>query len=292
MNQDIRKKFYLLLTLTIFVGDLALAQDYAARVLKRRRYAQDAVTPDPNTPAKPPVTPPATSGPMEEDLVGPVAGSKSGPKPLPAAPPAVPKPIEEPQSPTPTSELPRIPKSAAEPPPASPPPEFAERPGDQGRAGDIEEDGGIGVSLGIGFGAKKFSGSLGLVFPIYQWLAWNLSGSYETWADGDDRQTRYGPEASLLVRIQSRLPITPYAGIGGGYDKWTRRHLDEQFDDSGSLLSLYYVGISIPMAKRLAIDISSTWRTYLESPPRRFDDHSKREPYGSTRFDVGLSVHF
>lgn len=292
MNQSIRKSFYFIfVNLTMMlVCEASYAQDFAAKVVKRKRFAQDVVTPDPNAKAKPAEATNPTSGPMEEDLVSPSGGSKSAPKPLPSAPPAVPKPIEEPYSPPPASELPAIPKS--DPPPTLPPPEFRERPDDKGRAGDIEEDGDIGVSLGIGFGAKKFSGSLGFVFPIYQWLAWTLSGSYETWADGDDKQTRYGPEASLQARLQTRLPLTPYVGIGGGYDKWTRRQLDNQFDDSGSLLSLYYVGISIPMAKRLAIDISETWKTYLENPPRRFDDHTKREPFGSTRFDIGLSVHF
>ena len=279
--------------LAVFVGGLSseavVAQRYAARVVKPNRYAE-ARAPDPTQVAKPSDSG-TSSGPMEEDLGPPATGVKKKAKPLPTTPKAMPKTIEEPQSPRPPHDLPRIPKSEDEPPPTLPP-EFRARPEDQERAGDIEEDGGIGFSLGIGFGSKKFSGTLGLVFPIYKWLAWNVSGSYETWVDGDDKQTRFGPEASLMLRLQSRIPITPFAGGGLGYDHWTRAQLDEKFDDSGSLLSLYYVGVSIPMAKRLAIDISETWRTYLETAPRRFDDHAKRERYGWTRFDVGLSVHF
>lgn len=279
--------------LVVGVGVLAtgesFGQKYAARVVKPDRYAEGPA-PDPNQIAKD-SDQGRTSGPLEEDLAPPAPGAKKKARPLPAAPKALPKTIEEPQSPRPPHDLPRIPKSEDGPPPTLPP-EFRPRPEDQEHAGDIDDEGDIGFSLGIGFGSKKFAGTLGLVFPIYKWLAWNVSGAYETWVDGDDKQTRYGPETSLMLRLQSRIPLTPFAGAGLGYDHWTRTQLGEKFDDTGSLLSLYYVGISIPMAKRLAIDISETWRTYLETAPRRFDDHNKRERYGSTRFDVGLSVHF
>lgn len=276
------------LMLSFGFAENSYAQKYAARVLKTNRYATG--NPDPNQVAGPADS---GSGPMEEDLGPPSSGSTKKAKPIPTAPKAIPKQIEEPASDEPPRALPRVPRSSREEsPPPTLPPEFRPRPEDNERAGDIDESGDMGIAIGIGFGYKKFSGSLGLTFPIYTWLAWNVSGSYETWVDGDDKQVIYGPETSLELRLQSRIPITPFAGAGGGYSHWSRSQMNEKFDDNGSLLSLYYLGISIPMAKRIAIDISQSWRTFLETSPRRFDDHSKRERYGWSRFDVGLSVHF
>lgn len=279
----------------------AQAENYSARVLQKKRFAADTNPLDPNAPASEsvPTLPsrPASNAVIEEDLSNP--SSKREVRPLDPPPPP---PVQDgssresaypPPAPDPRGSQPMPPPSAEEMRPRrSPPPAYEPESRRRHHAGDIDEDGGTGVSFGIGFGSQKFSASLGLTFPIYRWLAWNISGSYHTWAKDDDKETLYGPEGSLILRIPSRIPITPFAGVGAGYGIWKRSQLDEVFDERASLLSLYFLGISIPMSEHLALSMSQTWYTYLGSPPKKFEDHSKYESYGYRRFDVGLAFVF
>lgn len=312
-----------LLALVIFdLSATAFADEsLAARVVGRKRYAQtqeasQGINPDavagnaaPMTTTLPPPPPPSgdssnpppapypTKAVMEEDLLSP----SSSPKKEIKAPSELPRePISTRQDPplplhNTGKQLPPEawdPRKTPPPPPGSDEMNPASNGGRRRHAADIDDDGGIGVSLGIGFGSRSFSGSLGLTFPIYRWLAWGVSGSYETWADDEDKETLYGPEGSLILRIPTRVPITPFGGVGVGYSMWTRSTSDVEFDENSSLLSLYFLGISIPMAEHLALNMSQTWKTYLGTPPRRFDDKTKYEPYGMKQFDVGLSVVF
>ncbi|MCX6118886.1 MAG: hypothetical protein NT027_15220 [Proteobacteria bacterium] len=267
------------------------AQDFAARILGKKRYANDsAVNPNANA-----IQAPASQNEfIEEDLTTPGSGSSTK-KSVKILPPEPPTDMSDSDSEVQAKPVP--PPSKTLPPEAWDPRTNkkgnGEAAADTGRdhAGDVD-DGDIGISAGVGFGGRSFSANLGFSFPIYRWLGWNISGSYYTKAWDDKKETIYGPEGSLIVRIPSRIPITPFAGVGLGYDKWTRSIAEKKFDDSASLLSLYYVGISIPMASHLAFNISQTWKTYLGRPPKTFEDESKYEPYSYKRFNVGFALVF
>ncbi|MCX6126114.1 MAG: hypothetical protein NTV34_15380 [Proteobacteria bacterium] len=291
-----------------------MAQDFAARVVGRKRYADGANAIDPNLRAGPrqaeevpppqniskqPEQPLPSNMIIEEDLVNPKGPSKKTlPAPAPITPPfGVSEVPSRPTDNPPPAVDPRTSRDVEPSPLPSGPPSTVEiRPRSanarQSWVADSDDDGRIGISAGIGFGSQSFSGSLGFTFPIYRWLSWGLSGSYFTQTKNEDKETRYGPEASLVLAFPWRIPITPFGGIGGGYEKWVRKQKDILFDDRAALLSLYFLGISIPMTEHLALNISQTWKTYLGSPPKQFEDHTKYEPYGSKRFDVGLLVVF
>jgi hypothetical protein len=243
---------------------------------------------DPNAPA-------ASSGPVEEDLVGPNSGQVRDVKPSDVVAPTEFRRDD--------GEVATEKKDTGIEPPLRdnsakrrPLPWEYEAPSDypaqKQHLGDFEEDSGVGLSLGIGLGYRSFAANLGLLFPINRWFGWSLGGFYSSWTDTPNAEMRYGPETALVARFPWRLPLTPFFGVGLGYEKWTRKKDQTTFDQSGALYSHYFAGISIPMARHIAFDISQTWKTYLGLPPRTFDNFYKREPYGSTRFNVGFSVIF
>jgi hypothetical protein len=272
-----------------------LPQSYQ-RLARKQRTAQNldpnaaAAAPKPSNVAQPKPAPANTTNTFEEEDM-----SKSRNNTM--VPPTLPPDNNAAKEERPPTKLPSRTKTAGSdlPPEAWDPRRSdvaAQNQRGRDHAGDYDEDSGVGVGTSIGFGARSFSAGLSLTFPIYRWLAWRLSGSYYTTAYDNLKESKYGPEGDLILRIPSRIPITPYAGLGAGYDKWARFKDEAIIDDSGSLYSAAFVGISIPLAKHLALDMSETWKTYLGRPPRAFEDTSKYENYGSRTFNLGLAVVF
>jgi hypothetical protein len=278
--------------------EFILEDAYAARVIGRKRYAQGSNELNPDNTAAPPSNevsnpapsnsllnpPPAPSpdeGVMEEDLINPGADSSKEIRPQKVLPPELSNSEPEPVLP-PAAWDPRKPDSEQAP---------AQSQG--ARSWQDDDDGGdYGFSLGVGFGANTFSGSLALSIPINRYVGWGLGGHYMTSSSDNKKNTTYGPSVSLTARYPWRIPLTPFAGVELSYEKWARYQNDILFDDRASLISGYFVGVSIPMSKHLALDISKSWHTYLQKPPRRFDEQNRYESYGYSSVGVGLVVKF
>lgn len=145
-----------------------------------------------------------------------------------------------------------------------------------------------GLSGSAGLGSGYFGLRLTVQYFFNDYLGTSLSGNYNRISDDGDKAVNYGPEAAGIVRIPNSSPVTPYGGAGLGIEFWEREQNNAVFDDSSSLTSLYFVGIGIAVGTNVSLNIQNTWTTYLNTPPRRFGDHSDYE--STTRSQIGLGV--
>lgn len=155
----------------------------------------------------------------------------------------------------------------------------------------------VGLSLGVGFGFKAFSGSLGLTFPINRYVAWGLGGFYAAYETDRLAQEKSGGDVSLILRVPNPTPLTPFISAGPGYESWDRSADDgnglESFDVDDSTTANWSVGASVRLARYVALVGALKSTTYTERPPRGFDgDHRARDPRTNERFEFGFLFGF
>ncbi len=155
----------------------------------------------------------------------------------------------------------------------------------------------IGLSLGVGFGFKAFSGSLGLTFPINRFVAWGLGGFYAAYETDRLAQEKSGGDVSLILRVPNPTPLTPFLSAGPGYESWDRSADDgnglESFDVDDSTTANWSVGASVRLARYVSLVGALKSTTYTERPPRSFDgDHSTRDLRTNERFEFGFLFGF
>jgi len=153
------------------------------------------------------------------------------------------------------------------------------------------------VSLGVGFGFKYFSGSLGLILPANRYVAWGVSGRFQNRSQKELAETTSSGEADLILRIPNPTPITPFASAGPGYENWRRSQNDGNglivFDKDASPTAHWSVGGSMRLARYVGIVGALKSTTYSERPPRVFTgDHSERESRTVERFELGFTFMF
>ena len=153
------------------------------------------------------------------------------------------------------------------------------------------------VSLGVGFGFKYFSGSLGVTLPANRYVAWGVSGRFQNRSEKELAETGSSGEADLILRIPNPTPITPFASAGPGYENWRRSKNDGSglivFDKDASPTANWSVGGSMRLARYVGIVGALKSTTYSERPPRVFTgDHSEREPSTVERFDLQFTFMF
>ncbi len=155
----------------------------------------------------------------------------------------------------------------------------------------------IGLSLGVGFGFKAFSGSLGLTFPINRYVAWGLGGFYAAYETDKNAQEKSGGDVSLILRVPNPTPLTPFISAGPGYESWDRSADDgnglESFDVDDSTTANWSVGATVRLARYVALVGALKSTTYTERPPRSFDgDHTTRDLRTNERFEFGFVFGF
>jgi hypothetical protein len=155
----------------------------------------------------------------------------------------------------------------------------------------------IGLSLGVGFGFKAFSGSLGLTFPINRFVAWGVGGFYAAYETDKNAQEKSGGDVSFIVRIPNPTPLTPFVSAGPGYETWDRSADDgnglESFDADDSPTANWSVGSTVRLARYVSLLGALKSTTYTERPPRSFDgDHRMRDPRTNERFEFGFVFGF
>jgi len=159
---------------------------------------------------------------------------------------------------------------------------------EQSSRDDGERNWGLTGSLGLGF--KSFSASITVSRYFNRYIGLDLSGFYRTRSWEDKKETEYGPELDLVLRLPNPTIITPFVGAGPGWIKWQRQEKDIDFDTSASFTANYFVGANLKMTDFLVFQASYKWITYLNLPPYKFEDHSKREERQKNEFSVGLAV--
>ncbi len=155
----------------------------------------------------------------------------------------------------------------------------------------------IGLSLGVGFGFKAFSGSIGLTFPLNRYVAWGFGGFYAAYESDKDALEKSGGDVSLVVRVPNPTPLTPFISAGPGYESWDRSSDDgnglESFDAESSNTANWSVGSSVRLARYVSLVGALKSTTYTERPPRSFEgDHSTRDLRTNERFEFGFLFGF
>jgi hypothetical protein len=152
----------------------------------------------------------------------------------------------------------------------------------------------VGVAVGVGFGFKSFTGSLGLTFPMNHYVAWGISGKYMSREEKKLREISYGGEMALILRLPNFTPLTPFGSAGPGYAAWQRSTDDgagwDLFDQSSSPTAEWAVGASIRLARYVSLIGALRSTTYTDQPPRVYADaHSQREPRNKERLELGFA---
>ena len=155
----------------------------------------------------------------------------------------------------------------------------------------------VGVSVGVGFGFRSFSGSLGLTVPANRYIAWGVSGFYSAYEEDTIAEEKSGGELALIFRIPNPTPITPFVSAGPGYESWQRSADDgnglEVFDTDSSPTGNWSVGASLRLARYVSLVGALKSTTYTERPPRSFDGkHTTRELRTNERFELGFAFTF
>ena len=195
------------------------------------------------------------------------------------------------------------PAKPARPTPPEPAPErpkyrdvYEQASRQQSRRGYGDEES-IAVTVGVGFGFKAFSGSLGLTVPFNRYLAWGVNGYYSAFENSKHAQESSGGGLDFIFRVPNPTPVTPFVSAGPGYESWDRSADDGNgllsFDADRSVTANWAVGASIRLARYVSLVGALRSTTYTERPPRSFDgDHSLRDPRTSERFEFGFAFGF
>ncbi len=150
----------------------------------------------------------------------------------------------------------------------------------------------VGVSGGIGVGAGYYSLLLTVTYKLSRWFGIDFNGFYQN-DTGDNYQTiEYGPEVDLVFRIPNPTIVTPFVGAGPGFIFWKRSQHDVPFDESSSLTANALVGAHLALTKNFGFQVIQKWTTYMNTPPKTWDDHSKSEPDNFSRTQVGFIISF
>ena len=160
---------------------------------------------------------------------------------------------------------------------------------------DDEEN--IGLTIGIGLGLKKFSGSAGVHFPFSRFAAWGLTAAYQNREEKDMSSSITSGQADLILRIPNPTPFTPFVTLGAGYESWRRAKDEgnglEVFDQSASPTVNSSMGGSIRLARYVALVGAVKSTTFTADPPRVFyDNHRAAESRTDEQFDLGIALMF
>ena len=164
----------------------------------------------------------------------------------------------------------------------------------QGSSRDYGDDESIGVSVGVGFGFKAFSGSLGLTFPFNRFFAWGINGFYAAFENETQAQEKTGGGLDLIFRVPNPTPLTPFVSAGPGYESWERSADDGNgllsFDADRSITANWGVGATVRLARYVSLIGALRSTTYTERPPLSFEgDHTTRDPRTNERFEFGFA---
>lgn len=163
--------------------------------------------------------------------------------------------------------------------------------------GDKDEKGSskplpVGVSGGVGVGSGYFAATLTISYGLNRFLAIDTSGFYRNEKGDNYSSVAYGPEVDLILRLPNPSIVTPFVGVGPGYELWKRTHDGVTFDETSSLTANGLIGINVGLTKNFGIQIAQKWTTYLNRPPLKWSDHSEREARTFSRTQIGFLIMF
>lgn len=148
----------------------------------------------------------------------------------------------------------------------------------------------IGISPGIGIVEGYYIIDLLVMYYFNRWIGLDFSAFYKNSSRDNERDTVYGPEIDLVFRFPNRTIVTPFTGVGPGYEFWKRTKDDTVFDESSSLTANAFIGLSLGLTKNFGLQVVQKWTSYLNPPPRSWDDHSKNEPGNTSRVLVRFVI--
>ena len=144
----------------------------------------------------------------------------------------------------------------------------------------------------LGSGAGYISGQITVGYYFNKFIGIDTSYYYYRFDNHDSSGQQYGPEVDLVIRATNPTIVTPYAGVGPGHSKWQRTASGKVFDASSSWTFNEFVGVDVRLTSHFGIGITRKQQTYLNDPPKGFDDHNAAEAKSSWATNIGFRMAF
>jgi hypothetical protein len=149
----------------------------------------------------------------------------------------------------------------------------------------------IGGVVVIGGGVDYFSARLGLIWRHNPYVSTDFYGNYLNRRQTDIFEERYGPDVAFVLRVPNPTMVTPYLGLGLGYDIWRREYRELPLDESAGITGAAFGGIVINLTKYIGMQIERRQHRYLTNSPLAFDDAKRFEPKRSFTTSIGFGIY-
>lgn len=115
----------------------------------------------------------------------------------------------------------------------------------------------------------------------------NEQGSLD---DLDYSLENYGLDSYLVAQYRIGSLVTPFAGVGPGFEIWSRLYDGFEFDSGNSLIGSYFLGANLHLGKNFILQVRHVTKHYLTDQQIDLDDRKTKLPDAISYLQVGFLI--
>ena len=141
------------------------------------------------------------------------------------------------------------------------------------------------LQLGLGGGFGYFAATVHSRIVIHDFFQPGITLYYHQFNGDDYQESLSNIELPIIAQIMRKRRVSPFVGIGPGYQNWKRSDTQGDFDKSSTPTAFGVVGVNISLTKNFVFRIQQKETYFFQGGPYRkrpsSDKKSDRNKYRS-----------